>query len=207
MLLQREGEVGAVLLGQRGQRQHHVGHVQALVVRDGAADLDLGRRSGRRSTSRHPEDELAVVDQQPGARLHRLENLAVRQVGAASKSPSASSRSKVKLWPVFNSALSSLNRPTRSLGPCRSARIVVGRSSSLSSAADRRDPPLVIGVAAVAHVDPEGVGAGLGSAVGSSRACRWLGRASPGSAPCGCAARTGWGWSPFGMAMGNSRST
>ena len=31
-LLEREGEVGAVLVGQRRDRHHHVGHVDALVV-------------------------------------------------------------------------------------------------------------------------------------------------------------------------------
>ena len=62
LLVEREGEVALVFLGQRRDRHQHVGHVDALVIGDLAADLDdrldpLGARGG------NPQPDLAVVDQ------------------------------------------------------------------------------------------------------------------------------------------------
>ena len=41
-MLQGEGDIGPVLFGKRRDREHHVGHVDALAVGKGAADDDLG---------------------------------------------------------------------------------------------------------------------------------------------------------------------
>ncbi len=80
-LLARERQIAAVLVGQRRQRQHHVGDVEPLVVRQDAADLDQ-RGDPVRRMAEHAQNELAVVEQQPRARLGGDENLAVRQLDA-----------------------------------------------------------------------------------------------------------------------------
>ena len=194
MLIEREGEVGAVLLGQRGERQNHVGDVEALVVGDGAADLDLGLDPlGARLDD--PEDELAVVDEQPGAGLDRVENLLMRKVGAGCVAR--------RLVAVEDEGLAGLQfglvaleladaqfRPLQ-VGEDRRRPVELGLER-----ADRGDPLGVIGVGAVAHVDPEGVGARLGQAADHRRRVARRGRASPGSSPCACAGRTGWWNSP-----------
>ncbi len=53
------------------------------------------------------------------------------------------------------------NLPTRSFGPCKSARMPIGRPTGgldRADAADQRAHQLVVGVA---HIDAEDVGAGL----------------------------------------------
>ena len=62
LLLERELEVDAVLFGQRRDRNDDVGHVDALVVRDPPADLDLGDDLVAVGFE-HLQPDLAVVDQ------------------------------------------------------------------------------------------------------------------------------------------------
>ena len=80
-VLQREGEIGAVLFGDRRDRQHHVRHVDPLVVRQGAADEDFGVGEIGAAIG-DPEAQLAVVEQEFGAGVQRREHFGMRQRGA-----------------------------------------------------------------------------------------------------------------------------
>jgi hypothetical protein len=80
-LFDREGEIAAVLLGQRRHRHDHVGNVQPLVVGQHAADLDRGDDLGLVMTG-HAQHQLAVVEQQACAGFDRGEDFAVRQFDA-----------------------------------------------------------------------------------------------------------------------------
>ena len=66
--LQAPAQVGLVLLGQRGHVDRDAGQVDALVVRDRAADDDLGRDDGAVGLD-DLDAHLAVVDQQEVAGL------------------------------------------------------------------------------------------------------------------------------------------
>jgi hypothetical protein len=78
---QPEVEIAPVLLGQRRDRQQHVGHVDALALREGTTGDDArGREVG--SAGLHAQANLAVVDQQIGARFQRGEDLRMRQAHA-----------------------------------------------------------------------------------------------------------------------------
>ena len=107
---------------ERRQRQHHVGHVDALAVRDLAADDHLGQRVLRRAFG-DLQPDLAVVDQQRRARPRAPAKISGcgRQTRVAS--PSAVSRSKRKAAPFSSITGPSAKVPQRSFGPCRSARI------------------------------------------------------------------------------------
>ena len=63
--------------------------------------------------------------------------------------------------PVRHSCGPSANRPSRIFGPCRSARTATGRPAGLGGLADQPVDRLVVGVAAVAEVEPRHVHAGL----------------------------------------------
>ena len=76
-----ELQVLAVLGRERGERQHHVGHVDALAVGDLAADHHLGHGVLGRALD-HLQADLAVVDEEGGADLERREDLRVRQADA-----------------------------------------------------------------------------------------------------------------------------
>ena len=78
-LFKRECQVGAVLGGQRRQRHHDIGDVDALVVRQEAADFDA-RFDARRIDMMDAQHDLAVIEQQPRARGERREQFAVRQL-------------------------------------------------------------------------------------------------------------------------------
>ena len=65
---QAPAQVGLVLLGQRGHVDRDAGQVDALVVRDGAGDDDLGRDDGAVGLD-DLDAHLAVVDQEEVARL------------------------------------------------------------------------------------------------------------------------------------------
>ena len=62
----------------------------------------------------------------------------------------------------------SAKRPTRSFGPCRSMIVPIGRPRVLLDLAHEREPRRVVLVAAVAEVEAEHVGAGVGQLRGSA---------------------------------------
>ena len=66
---EREGEVYAVLLGERGRRELRTGHVDALAVREGTADFDDATHvSGGHVRARDTQAQSAVVEQDDIAR-------------------------------------------------------------------------------------------------------------------------------------------
>ncbi len=69
-VVEREGEVVAVLRRQRRDRQHHVGHVHALAVGERAADHHL-RLQMVVALVHDAQPQLAVVQQQRGADARR----------------------------------------------------------------------------------------------------------------------------------------
>ena len=74
-------QIDPVLLGQSGDGQHHVGHVHALAVGDGAANIDRAVGVVFAATV-HDQPDLAVIDQQGRSRFQRRENLGVGQLHA-----------------------------------------------------------------------------------------------------------------------------
>jgi hypothetical protein len=77
-----ELEVLAVLFGQRGQRQDHVGHVHALAVRNRAA-RHHGAIGEIRAAGVHAQAHLAVIHQKPRPRFEGVEDLLVGELHAA----------------------------------------------------------------------------------------------------------------------------
>ena len=79
-LVQREGKILSVLLGQRRDRDQHARDIDALVVADLAADFHH-RGDPVLFDADHPKPHLAVVDQQAGVLFDRLEQLGMGQFG------------------------------------------------------------------------------------------------------------------------------
>ena len=158
-LFQREFQVFPILLGQGRDRHQHIGDVDPLVVADLAADLD--HRGDLVLLHRcDPEVHLAVVDQQAGVLFDRLEQFGVRQFDAG--------RIPQLLLPVEHEHV-----PVDELGRAilefadpklRTLKVEQDRDRAmlrLLERADRIDQLGFLGLAAVAHVDAEGVGARL----------------------------------------------
>ena len=127
-----ELEVLLVLVRQRRQRQHHVGDVDALAVRDLAADDDLGQRVLRRAFG-DLQPDLAVVDQERRARLERGEDLRMRQADAGDVAIGGVEVEAERRALGSSSTGPSAKVPQRSFGPCRSARMPIGRPTSVST--------------------------------------------------------------------------
>ena len=112
-----ELEIVAVLVGQRRQRQHHVGHVHALAVRDRAARPSTVQFGEIRAAVVDPQPDLAVVDQQATSRARARRRSRDAAAAPARASPGASSRSKRKVWPSSRSSASSSRRRPAQLRP------------------------------------------------------------------------------------------
>lgn len=76
-----ELQILAVLVGQRGQRQHHIGDIDPLAVGDRPAGGDhaIGEIG---AAAFDPQADLAVVDQKLGLRPQRGKDLGMRQLHA-----------------------------------------------------------------------------------------------------------------------------
>ena len=150
--LEPEVEVGAVLRGQRRDRQQHRRHVDALALGQHAAGDDAGlgeigaaarpRAGGscrRRAAGRCPACSAAKISGcGSGARL--------ASPGAGSQvEPERLRRPRASTGP-------SAKVPTRSFGPCRSSRMAIGRPVSRLDAADDVEALAVLLVRAVAEV-------------------------------------------------------
>ena len=154
-----ELEVAPVLLRQRRERQHHVGHVDALAVRDRAADDDGAVREVR-PAALDAQTDLAVVDEQRRSGLERLEDLAVRQRRAG--------RVAGRGVEVEAEGLA-LGEILRAIGEHPAAQfraLQVGEDGDGTAGigldlADRRVTLRDIGMPPVAHVEPKHVGTGL----------------------------------------------
>ncbi|MNX80451.1 hypothetical protein D3C86_1121120 [compost metagenome] len=80
--LQTEGQVAAILGGQRAQVEHRLRHVHAFAVRQFAA-IEHGGVDGVGVLGHHPQTQLAIVQQQVHARLQRGDDFRVGQVDPA----------------------------------------------------------------------------------------------------------------------------
>ena len=78
-LVDREGKVAAVLLGECGDRHFGVGDVDALAIGDDPADFG-GAQHALGLGLDHPQADLAVVDQQALALVEHREQLGMRQL-------------------------------------------------------------------------------------------------------------------------------
>ena len=115
---------------ERGDRQHHARHVDALAFGQPSAHQHPGIRAGR-VAGVDAQAQAAVVQQQLGAGRQRGEDLGWgRQTRSAL--PGRGSRSRRKRWPGCNCTGPCAKAPTRSLGPCRSAITPMGRPVSAS---------------------------------------------------------------------------
>ena len=157
-VLHREGEIPAVLLGQRGDRHHGIGHVHALAVHDHPADL--GRTEDRVLAGLdHLQPQLAIVDQQPLALLQHPEQFRVGQADAA-----VIARFGIavegEVAGMADHRLAALELADAQLRPLQVAQDRHRAAHILFDLADRGDGFAVSFVIAVAHVDAERVGPG-----------------------------------------------
>ena len=143
---------------ERGDRQHHARHVDALAFGQPSAHQHPGIRAGR-VAGVDAQAQAAVVQQQLGAGRQRGEDLGGRQTRSAL--PGRGSRSRRKRWPGCNCTGPCAKAPTRSLGLAgRPSRRWGGRSRPRSRAQDGHADRVILG-AAVAEVQPEHVHAGM----------------------------------------------
>jgi len=156
---QAEAQVGAVLLGHRRQRQHDPRHVHALAVRQHAAvdDRRLGKVLARLLDL---EAKPAIVEQQFGAGLQRGEDLGVRQRRARRIAGLVA----VEIEPEAR-AFDQLHRTVRERADAQLRTLQVEQHTDRAAdvdfdRADEIEPLLVLGIGAVAEVQPEHVGAG-----------------------------------------------
>ena len=80
-LRQPEFEIGLVLIGECGNRQCHVGDVDAFAVRNQAGDDDFGLGEIL-AAGFHAQPQVAVVHQQRRARFQGGEDLGMGQADA-----------------------------------------------------------------------------------------------------------------------------
>jgi len=158
-VLQRERQILAVLLGQRRDRQHHVRHVDPLAVRQRAADGDFGFQMVL-AHMRHPQPQLAVVEQQRSADRGGGDDLRMRQVH-----PAHVARRGIEVEPERMPGLQ-LHPPAGEAADSQLGALYVGQDAN-----GMRDLPLqvaddgeqlgVVVMGAVAEIEPEHVGPGL----------------------------------------------
>ncbi len=157
-VLEREGEVAAVLLGQRGDRHLGVGHVDALLVGNDPADLGgADDRLGTRAFD--PQADLAVVDQQPLAFRQHGEQLGMRQEHSRFVARRLVTVER-EAAAVGNPRLAALERADAQLGALQVAQDRDRTADLAFERADRGDRRGVDVVLAVAQVDAKRVGPG-----------------------------------------------
>ncbi len=131
-LLQRRGEIGAVLFGHRRGRDRRVGQADALLVGDAAGDLDdrFARcRARRRRRAAAPCRRRSERD----GRARPSRGFPDEADRRGSRRRASALASSVKTSPLRNWTPPASNSPTLSFGPCRSTRMPIGRSNSSSS--------------------------------------------------------------------------
>ena len=157
-LLERELEVASVLGGQRRDRDQHVGNIDPLVVAELAPDLDP-RLDPLGGHADHLEPDLAIVDQQRRAGLDRLEQFGVRKLdpGRVAERGIAIERETV---PGRDRCRPAVEIADPELGALQVEQDRRRPPELLLERADRHHQRGLVGLVAVAHVDPEGVGPG-----------------------------------------------
>ena len=158
-VLTGELQIGAILLGQRGNREHDVGDVDALVVGQGAADHDLGLQ-GVGVLAGHAQAQLAVVQQQCRADRRGFDDFGMRQIdplGVAGGGVQVQAQALAGLQ-VYSSASETADSEFRTLNVAQDADGAVEFRLQL---ADHGEAGGVAGMVAVRKIQPEYIGAGL----------------------------------------------
>ena len=150
-----EGEITAVLLGQRRDRHFGIGDVDALAVRDNPANFGAAQDAIVVGFE-HLEADLAVIDQQPLAARHDPEQFGMRQADAAFIAR--------RLVPVEHEVarmadyrLAILEGADPQFRPLQVGQDRDRLGILLFERTDRDDCRFVIGMRAVAHVEAESV--------------------------------------------------
>src|SRR5262249_15119576 len=128
---QSEGEVGAILRGQRRKVQNRIGKVDSLAVRDHASHNNLGFDVVVSETG-HAYPDAAVIDQEIMSRGDGGEDFRMGR-GIEVLPPSVPDSTNRIVSPASTAILPSRIVPTRILGPWRSCRMPIGRPISFSS--------------------------------------------------------------------------
>ena len=157
--VEAEAQVGAVLLGERRDRQHDARHVDALVVLQGPA----GQHQGLGVVLAAGFDlqaQLAVVQQQQGARFERGEDLGVgqRRAHLVAGQPV---EVEAEALPGRQLGLAAGDLADPQLGPLQVEQHADRPVRRRLQLADDGVARLVVVVRAVAEVEPEHVGPGL----------------------------------------------
>jgi hypothetical protein len=171
-LLEREGEIGAILFSDCGQRQHGIRNIHPLSVRKCSANQ--AQSVGELGTAGfNAKPNLAVIDEQFGTRAQRIEDFGMRQWRTASVAALlAEVEAKAIAGPQLDPALGEGTEPELwtlqiSKNADRAPRRALDR-------ADRCEPGLVILVRPVAEIEPEYVYAGFEQITDSlGRRTRW----------------------------------
>ena len=158
ILLERGGEIVAVLFGHRRCRDRGVGQAHALLVGDAARDLDDGVGAAGRDRA-HAQHHLAVVDKDAVTGRQRGQDFRMGEVDA--RLPSRR-RVRVEREGV---AVAQLNAAAVEFADAQLRSLQVNENADrppdfLLERADHRDAFAHRVMRGVAHVDPEDVGAG-----------------------------------------------
>jgi hypothetical protein len=178
-MLDGEGQVGAVLLGQGRDGNFDIGHVHALAVGNDAADFGRTQDAVGLRTN-YPQLDLAIVDEQPLPFRQDAEQFRVGQLH-----PRLVTGFRVavegEVARMADHRLAVLERAHAQFRTLQVGEDGDGAAHALLQLADRLDDLRVAGPLAVAHVDAEGVGARRATVSPASRACCWPGQGLRGS--------------------------
>ncbi len=165
-----------VLGGERRRGEAAALAVDALVVRQHAADLDArrDRASGHRL---HAQADQPVVEQQDRAGRDVAAAAPCSRGRRAARRRASHAASRMNVDPVFSVTLPSSNLPTRIFGPCRSAMMRDCAAEPASRVAHHAGARLVIGGGAVREIQSHDVDAGAEHARRALPASCWRGRA------------------------------
>jgi hypothetical protein len=158
-LVEGKHQVLLVLLGQRRNLQHHVRHVHALPVAQGAADHHFAVQMAA-AVVVDPQAELAVVQKQRRAAGRGGHDFRVRQLDA-----SGSAGRRVGIQAELLAGLQ-MHTPATEPADAQFWTLHVGKQADrpagrLLQGADRGNAGRMIGMAAMREIKPEYVGAGM----------------------------------------------
>ena len=153
--VETEGQVGAILLGQRREVEHGLGQVNALAVADDPADGDAGLEVIR-AAARHGEPDPAIVDQEFLTGSKGREHLGMRErdrvlcaLAAAEDEPNGVAALKRKL--------AVLERADPDFRPLQVLQDADRPAHVLLKTADGRVDSGVIVLRPVAEIQPENI--------------------------------------------------
>ena len=157
-LLHREAKIATVLVRQGGHRHDDVGHIDALAIGEGAADFD-DRVDTIVADRLHPQDQLAIVEQQPRLGHQSRIDFGMRQIDAA-RVAGRFIAVKDEGRALFQDREPLFEGADAQLWPLEIAQDGGRPVEFLFQRADRGDAGRMILMRAMAHIDAESVGPG-----------------------------------------------